>query len=469
MWCIIKNEWRFLTRENWLLSITLVFVSVLVITVLLGLLQNKSQQLNYTNAQQHLRQKWENLDNMHPHKAAHYGTYIFKPNTVLTGLDDGINNVTGNVLKIEGHVQNEMVHSETSQMPSISKFGKLKSALLLQYFLPLLLILLSFYSLHNEKQSGRLKLLLVQGVNSTKLIWGKLLATWIFALALLLMSIVLYFFFFSEESSTDILLRLFMFFISYSLYYFIICGATVYLSIYFNNSNLALTGMLGVWILWTIFLPNIIMSSIEKSHVLPSRAQFKSAMKEDRSKGLDGHNPADQRRKELKRIILAKYNVDSLSQLPVNFDGIVMQQDEEYGNKVWDKHFGNLNNVLINQKKTYQLGGIVNPFISLQNASMSFAGSDNMHHQDFLLQVENYRRIFVKTLNNEHAFGGSSTGDWSSKADNSFFKGVTAFKYRMVSVRQVIRLCLTDLLTLLAWSILVAIGIVLGSQKMKVV
>ena len=49
----------------------------------------------------------------------------------------------------------------------------------------------------------------------------------------------------------------------------------------------------------------------------------------------------------LKEEYLVKYNVDSLSQLPINFDGIVMQADEEYGNQVWDKHFGN--NYLIYQ------------------------------------------------------------------------------------------------------------------------
>ena len=64
-------------------------------------------------------------------------------------------------------------------------------------------------------------------------------------------------------------------------------------------------------------------------------------MKEDRSKGIDGHNPSDQRREQLKNKYLVKYNVDSLKQLPINFDGIVMQEDEEYGNRVWDKHFGN--------------------------------------------------------------------------------------------------------------------------------
>ena len=111
-------------------------------------------------------------------------------------------------------------------------------------------------------------------------------------------------------------------------------------------------------------------NTVEKIHPLPSRQNFKSNMKEDRSKGIDGHNPRDKRREDLKEKILAEYGVDSLKNLPINFDGIVMQKDEEYGDKVWDKHFGSNYNILSKQKFLYQLSGFLNPFASLQSASM---------------------------------------------------------------------------------------------------
>ena len=47
--------------------------------------------------------------------------------------------------------------------------------------------------------------------------------------------------------------------------------------------------------------------------------------------------------------------INSLEELPVNFTGILMQADEEYGNKVWDKHFGDLYTQLQSQKMYYQL------------------------------------------------------------------------------------------------------------------
>lgn len=468
MWNIFKNEWLYYTRTPWLLGTSIGFVLVLILSIALGNYQTQKQTERYKTAKNELRTQWESIDAMNPHSAAHYGTYVFKPANLLGSLDEGVNSITGNVLRVEGHVQNEIVHSEASQMQSISKFGKLKSSLLLQYLVPILLIFLAFSSVSNEKRSGRLKLLILQGAKPFSLIFAKTLSIWLYGIGLLALTVLAYSLFNLNDLDGEVLGRTAMFFLSYSLYYFIITGLTVFFSARGENPTIALTSMLGIWIIWTIFLPNILMSSVEKWHELPSRNEFKTAMKEDRSKGLDGHNPSDERKKELEARVLKEYGVDNLSQLPINFDGIVMQEDEEYGNKVWDKHFGNLREVLEKQKQKYQLGGIINPFISLQNASMGFAGNDNLHHQEFLLQVENYRRVFIKLLNDKHAFGGSKTGDWGWKADNEFFKSVPDFEHQPTPLASVFPSYITDLVLLIGWSVLVVGLMVLGTKKMRI-
>ena len=468
MWQIIKNEWYSLTRNRTLLTVSIGFVGLLIATIYLGHLQTQKNTQQYIEAKNHLRTQWESIRAMNPHGAAHYGTYVFKPANVLSSLDEGVNSITGKVLRVEGHVQNEIMYSEASQSQTISKFGKLKGALLLQYIIPLLLIFLAFQSINREKQSGRLKLLLLQGITITQLTFAKTLAVCSYGIGLLLVTISAYTILNLDNITTNIIARAGLFFLSYSLYYFILTALTVYLSARWVSTNLALTSMLGVWIFWTIFLPNMLMSSVESLHELPSREALKAAMKEDRAKGLDGHNPADERSKELEKQILEEYQVDSLSQLPINFDGIVMQEDEEIGNQVWDKHFGNLRNVFEDQKQSYQLGGIVNPFISLQNASMGLAGSDNLHHHEFLVQVENYRRVFIKELNDQHAFGGSKTGDWGWKADNDFFKSVSDFNYQPIQLSTVIGNYSIDLILLLGWGVVVSFLLISGTKKMRI-
>ena len=460
---IIINEWKILLRNRAIMYITTVFVLSLIAIVWIGIFQNNNQKDIQLSAQKHIRNQWDNLKPMNPHRAAHYGSYVFKPVSVLNSLDDGISGITGNVLKLEGHIQNEIVYSEASQSISISKFGKLKSSLVLQYVIPLFLIFLAFSSISSEKQTGRLKLLIFQGISLFKLIFSKSISIWLYGVFLLFITITIQALFSTIDSET--IQRLIFIFISYSCYYFIISCLTTYFSSAFKNNTSALSSILAIWILWTIFLPKIWGNAVEKIYPLPSRQNFKSIMKEDRAKGIDGHNPSDQRREQLKNKYLVEYNVDSLKQLPINFDGIVMQADEEYGNLVWDKHFGNNYSIFQKQKRLYQISGLLNPFSSLQNLSMGFCGNDMIHHLDFLKKAEEYRRYLVKSLNDKHAFGGSKTGNWKWSADNTFFRSVEKFEYKTPKIGDQIGHYVIDIFFLLFWVMITTLLIRLYINK----
>ena len=450
---IIINEWKNLIRDRLFSYSTIFFVLSLSLVVWMGVLQQENQKQSQSDAQKHVRKQWENLEAMNPHRAAHYGSFAFKPLNTLNAMDGGINDITGNVLQLEGHVQNEIIYSEASQALSVSKFGKLKSSLILQYVIPLFLIFLSFGSMSKEKETQRIKLLILQGASIDKLVNAKSISVWIYGFFLLIVTVTIQSIF--GSTNPEIFKRLAYILLSYGLYYFIITSLSTYLSAILKDKTSALSSILAIWILWTIFLPKIWGNTVEKIHPLPSRQNFKSNMKEDRSKGIDGHNPRDKRREDLKEKILAEYGVDSLKNLPINFDGIVMQKDEEYGDKVWDKHFGSNYNILSKQKFLYQLSGFLNPFASLQGASMGFCGTDMIHHLDFLRKSEDYRRNLIKTLNDAHAYGGSKTGDWGWTVDNDFFKSVEGFTYVTPKIKEKIKYYFIDFSALLFWGIFI--------------
>ena len=450
---IIINEWKMFLRNKLFVIITTLFIFSLLVVVFLGAVQNKKQQNYRSEAQEHVRNQWESLEAMNPHSAAHYGSYAFKPLSVLNSMDSGVNDLTGNVIKLEGHVQNEIVYSEVSQSLSVSKFGKLKSSLILQYVIPLFLIFLAHGTLSSEKETQRIKLLVFQGVSISKLTFAKSLSIWIYGFLLLLITVV--FQSLVNAINLEISLRLMLIIVSYGFYYYIISSVATYLSASLKNNTSALSSILAIWIMWTIFLPKIWGNTVEKIYPLPSRQNFKSNMKEDRSKGIDGHNPRDKRREDLKEKILGEYGVDTLKNLPINFDGIVMQKDEEYGDQVWDKHFGNNYNILSKQKFLYQISGFLNPFASLQSASMGFCGTDMIHHLDFLRKSEDYRRHLIKTLNDAHAYGGSKTGDWGWTVDSDFFKSVEGFTYVTPKIKENIKYYSIDLFALLFWGVFI--------------
>ena len=460
---IIINEWKILLRNRAIMYITTVFVFCLIAIAWIGITQNNNQKDIQLSAQKHIRNQWDNLKPMNPHRAAHYGSYVFKPISVLNSLDDGISSITGNVLKLEGHIQNEIVYSEASQSISISKFGKLKSSLVLQYVIPLFLIFLAYSSISSERETGRLKLLVFQGISLFQLVFSKSISIWLYGVFLLLITISIQTLL--SPIDLEIIQRLMLVFISYSCYYYIICSLTTLFSVSFKNNTSALSSILATWIIWTIFLPKIWGNAVENIYPLPSRQNFKSMMKEDRSKGIDGHDPSDQRREQLKSKYLDKYNVDSLKHLPINFDGIVMQEDEEYGNRVWDKHFGNNYSIFKKQKRLYQISGLLSPFSSLQNLSIGVCGNDMIHHLDFLKKAEDYRRYLIKSLNDKHAFGGSKTGNWKWTVDNEFFKSVEKFEYKTPKIQNKINHYVIDILFLLLWILVTTLLIRLYTKK----
>ncbi len=453
MFTIFKNEWKAFLRNKLFLFFSVFFILLLIVTTYFGIIQNNQQIQNQKSAQEHMRKQWEEMGPYNAHSAAHFGTYAFKPNSILSNLDEGVNAVTGIVLRLEGHKQNDVAFSEASQSIFVSQFGKFKISLLFQFIIPLLLIFFSFNIYTSEITSGRLKLLIVQGNSFSKIIFAKIMTLLSLAALLFIISILFQLLFNYNQIGWEQIFRLSIFLIAYLLYYLIIISFTVLVSLIFKNNTSALSLTLICWFLWTIFLPKTIGSFTENLTTQPSRFSLQNSMDEDRAKGIDGHNPEDKRIKDLEAKVLEEYNVDSLSQLPINFYGILLQADEEYGNKVWDKHYGKLYSNLIEQKNHYQLSGIINPFASLQSLSMAASGTDLIHHLDFLNKAEIYRRGFIKALNHEYTYGDFKI-DGSNLSSSDFFKSINDFNYIELSIQKNIFKYFTDILFLILWTII---------------
>ena len=219
---ILRNEYQRVFRNRLFVLLIFIFSISLILTTYFGVIHNKKQILAQEEAQEHVREQWDARSHSNPHESAHFGSYAFKPTNILNSIDEGVNAVTGNVIRLEGHKQNDVMFSEASQSLQISTFGKLKPSLLLQFLIPLLLIFLSFSSYTEERDSGRLKLLLVQGASLQNIIIAKIISVWLIGLALLLLTILVQIIFNISHLNLDTIFRLIFFFLSYSLYYFIL-------------------------------------------------------------------------------------------------------------------------------------------------------------------------------------------------------------------------------------------------------
>ncbi len=88
-----------------------------------------------------------------------------------------------------------------------------------------------------------------------------------------------------------------------------------------------------------------------------------------------------------------------------------MQADEDYGNLVWDRNFGQLEQRFEQQYAIAGAFSFLNPLQATDRLNMAIAGTGLAGHLGFLHEVEGYRRRLVKTLNDEHAYGGSRIGE----------------------------------------------------------
>ena len=448
---IISNEWQSLRRSR----VALILLSILLFLSICGIWQSADQlrglQSDRETAARYMRNKFTAQGEVNPHSAAHYGHYVYKQLSSLSVVDEGVNAFTGGSLRLEGHRQNEAMNTAAQSSSSLVRFGSFNLSLILQVLMPLLIIFICYNAVSREKEGRTLHIILAQGVHLRKLLWGKVVAyTSIWALFLLVTFAMLLLINIGSQDPVSAA-RALSLFVIYALYYLLITTLTIYVSARSRSSANALLVMLFGWLICTVLLPKATANIGGQSVGLISRLELDKRIAEDHKNGINGHDPRNERTKKFKDSLMKAYQVDSLSQLPLNADGLAMQADEEYHNAVYDRHFGTVEQAIAAQNKLTAYSAFINPFAALSNISMSLSGTDSYHHFDFTKAAEQYRREMVEKMNHEQAHGGSKTGDWGWKVESGFWQTFGDFEYSSPGLSWAINNNLIELSALLFW------------------
>ncbi|MEM9303068.1 MAG: DUF3526 domain-containing protein [Pseudomonadota bacterium] len=373
------------------------------------------------------------------------------------------------MLFIEGHRQGVPLHTDAGRGGSVARFARLDGAFLLQTVVPLLLIFLGAAGLAADRESGRLKLLLVQGGNARAILGGHFLILWTLALVLLLVVV-------TTSLLTSAVMgggepppfgRLGMLLLTHALFFAVVAAASVAATVWFDSARGALLALLAGWVVATVLLPRATAGVAGTLYPLPSQDVFQAEMQAARQAGPDGHNPEDAELERLQAALLAEHGVETVEELPMNFDGIAMQVDEEFGNQVWDEHYGRLRDQLRRQGTVGSAMAILNPFQAVDHISMALAGTDLAHDLAFQAQAEGFRRTLVEALNREHAYGGSKTGDWSWEAPPEFFAALPAYEHASPALATALRPRVPDLTGLVLWLAGLLIAMRTGASRLE--
>lgn len=468
MWyTIAKKEIRSSFRNRQLYIVTAIIWLLLLVAALGGYKNYKSTSDNREQASKMFRHEWEE-QKANPHSAAHFGTYLFRPQTFVSLLDIGINNFTGTTYRVEAHAQHDLDSSQAEASDIAMRLGELTVALIFQILIPLIALFLAFSSITGEREQHTLKMLYMQGVKPIHLLIGKIAGNYLLLLffvapAILFMVGCLLLNF----SSDPISLRMVLLIVFYLVYFFVITSLFVFISVLCKNSKASLLCGLGAWMIFCILLPRITTGIADDAYTLPSRFEFNKNVSTGYSKGINDDKDVYKRREDYLKQVLAQYKVDTVTKLPVNFDGLSMQYGEDYQSKVYDLYINGLYQKLEQQQRILSAVSFIDPFMSIQQLSAGLSGSDVYHYVDFQKRATKYRNEFIRTLNMDMAHGDPKYLSYDYTIGPDFFKRMKNFDYRLPKTWWVLKSHLYSVISLSVWCLAIVMLIVPVSRHIK--
>lgn len=367
-------------------------------------------------------QSWLGQTAKNPHRADHYGMYVYKPTPALSLIDPGIDRYVGVTVWLASHEKNDSKFRPAEDATGLQRFGTLSAAWVLQYVLPLLIIVLGFNAFAGEREQGTLRQTLSMGMTPRQLLAGKALAL-TGALALLLIPAALIYLLVLWLSTgsgvlADNLLRYGWLVLGYMGYLGFFVFMTLALSAWLTSSRIALLVLLSLWIANVVIAPRAASDLARLWFPVPVTAEFNAAVEAD----------SDAEWKKITDGMARKYAVAAQEDLPRRTFGEGIKAIEIARYAVLNRHYEKLWDIFDRQQNLQRWGGLVAPLLTLQAFSMGMSGTDFAHYRDFAHAAERQRSLISERMNDdliEHA--GDAGIDYTALV--ALWKTVPAFNY----------------------------------------
>jgi ABC-2 type transport system permease protein len=403
---IARAEWRLIVRRRSCFVLLALFAALLGTAAVLSVQRQGRERVQQARYQALVRAQWEDQPDRHPHRVAHYGTFAFKPPGPLAVLDPGVDSYGGRVLYLEAHRQNAANFSEAGELSSAFRLGELSPAFVLHLVLPLIVIVLGHRLWVDERESGRLRLLLGQGVAPRTLAFGKLAALALALLPFLATGALAGGAALAVESAAsppaDTALRALVLLVAVTLHVLAWLGLTVWISSRARSAATACGMLVTLWILMAIVAPRAAALVARAVHPLPDKSTFAATVAADVRRHGDSHDPNDPHFTRLREETLARYGVSRVEDLPVNYGAIVMARGEEISAEIFARHFAGLTATMDAQAGIIDKVSLLAPPLAVRTLSARAAGTDLSSQLQFQREAESYRFRFVQQLNELH-------------------------------------------------------------------
>lgn len=465
---VLRKEMLAVVRDGRLITLALAALVLLAGFFAHAVHEHQRLQLERQAVGNTVQQQWNQQGVKNPHSAAHFGLYVFAPDTALAAMDPGLRPFTGQALWLEPHKRNLPRFASAADDGAAKRFGPASAAFLLYALLPLLVIALAYNSITQEREQGTLRMLHCLGLSPRRLIGAKFLGLMLAFGAVFLPATVMAVAVLGGNVglSTDEFWRVAATSLSYLVYFGVFAAVGMAASAWFKRSRLALFALMGFWLLSVLVAPRVGAALAERLVSLPSATAFWAAIRSDIDQGLDGDGNAAARAAGFETTTLARYGVARVEDLPVGYVSLRRAFNDAYSMKVHDLHFERLRTRLARQGDVLRAAAVLGPTLAMRGLSMSLAGTDLAHQHAFDDSAEAHRRYFI-ALTEQWDRSRSRGQVRSGRADSLDYRSVQPFAYQPPGALFALRAALPDALILLAWAAVAGVLLLCAARGLK--
>ncbi|MCS4292562.1 ABC-2 type transport system permease protein [Comamonas sp. BIGb0152] len=462
---IALKEARSLLRDGRLWTLGLVLVLLFVAMLTTASIQRNAAERERSQVERVARQQWDNQGDKNPHRAAHFGMYAFKPQSLLSSVDPGVDSYVGQAMWLEPHKRNMALFSPAADATPSIGLGPFTPAFVLLVLVPLLIAVLGHSTITQERESGTLRMLHACGMDGRSLLVGKWIGITLALFIVLLPISLVSTWMLSNEHYGGALAALGLALLAY---YIIWVGATVLVSVHCNSSRMALLVLTALWVAWVFLVPRISASVVDRWAPLPTGTAFWQGIGHDIQNGLPGDGSAADRMKAFDAKLMVDNGVSRLEDLPFGANAKRRLYRDSYSTKVHQLHFKRLWSAQFHQQKLLNWMSFISPYGPMGTISTAMAGTDLAHRQHFEMAAEAYREKFTTRMDEWDLASTKGVTSFEDKyAGNAQWQAIPEWRYQAPGTGFAIEASALAWAQLLAWFTAVAGCLWLSARRLN--
>lgn len=449
---IAQKEALVASRDSRLKGLYLAVVIVMIAAITIGWNRTDSFERERVEAANNDREVWHDQGARNPHSAAHFSRYAFKPIPILSSFDPGSIDYSGLAVWMEAHSRNPATFRHAEGAGDLARFVNLSPAWVMQYILPLVVILLLFASYAGEREDGTLRQLMSYGASPTLLFKGKFRGALLAVLKLLMPLVILVaiatVFFDAGFEQTDLGVRLLGLFLVYTLYLFVFAMLALGVSALCNSRRAAAISLFAVWCLVSVLAPRLSGDVVVMNTPQPNGFETSKSLDEIGS----SYWNQPELREEKKAAILEEYGVSDTADLPISYAAYELQTSEEYADPLYDQLYEGLATTHAAQERALGVLSLLSPTTAVMALSSGLAGTDRLHHDAFASDAEAHRRVIVKQMNDDMMLNAGSAG-YAYQSDEHFWREIADFEGTLPPINRFVSEYAHSLFIIFLWAV----------------